>query len=859
MKNWLLRLVMAVTLVVGQLAPANAQMSDVVKNGEIDLLNEAVTLVNIGGRPGVACVIGGTFSATLTPEISVNDSVWETTQFYDISAKARVATTAASGSYVILGTAGMTAARVKATAYTSGTVTVTIRAGAGPLSLPADVMSSAPAGTENGLVVRSIAGTGTSATEVQGTAASGSAAVGDPVQIGGIQTNGNMQTVKVGPDGYIWANLGASSSVIGAVTQSGTWTATAPSTGSIGSASAFPMGAVNPAGAVVIPKAGTDSSLFVTLQASTSVVGAVTQSGTWVATAPSTGSIGTASAFPFGAVDPAGSVVIPKVGTDGSQFVTLQASSSVIGAVTQSGTWTSTAPATGSIGSASAFPMGAVNPAGAVVIPKAGSDSSLLVTLQASSSVIGAVTQSGTWTATAPSTGSIGTASAFPAGAVSPSGTVIIPKAGVDGSLFVTLQASTSAIGKLSANSGVDIGDVDVLSIAAGNNNIGDVDIASAPTGASSIQVQGAQLDGAATASSPVLVSGADSTGRSQTIATDLDGSVFVVLQASTSVIGKLAANSGVDIGDTDILSIAAGDNNIGNMDVVTMPTGATSAQVQGTVADGSAAAQNPVQAAGKDGAGNIQTILTDTTGAIQVDIESGTVTANAGTGTFTTGGVAADGAAVSGNPVRIGGKDGSGNTQDILTDTGGAIQVDVESGSITVSSGTITAVGGAADGAAVSGNPVRAAGKDSAGNTQDLVTGLDGSLYVTLQASTSAIGTVAQGASISSGIPWSVIRKSSDGAAESDNWVTPVDAAAKSITGNSAVQLYTTGAPKIAGLWIQPTDGTIYLGGASVTPSTGLPLVSGQTFTLTCTPCSGHYATSSATVNTVVVPVLSN
>jgi hypothetical protein len=36
--------------------------------------------------------------------------------------------------------------------------------------------------------------------------------------------------------------------------------------------------------------------------------------------------------------------------------------------------------------------------------------------------------------------------------------------------------------------------------------------------------------------------------------------------------------------------------------------------------------------------------------------------------------GQAADGAAVSGNPVRVGGKDGSGNTQDILTDTSGVL-----------------------------------------------------------------------------------------------------------------------------------------------------------------------------------------
>lgn len=56
----------------------------------------------------------------------------------------------------------------------------------------------------------------------------------------------------------------------------------------------------------------------------------------------------------------------------------------------------------------------------------------------------------------------------------------------------------------------------------------------------------------------------------------------------------------------------------------------------------------------------------------------TGTVTANAGTGNFSVVGPAADGAAVSGNPVRIAGKDGGGLTQDILTDTDGNLQIDV-------------------------------------------------------------------------------------------------------------------------------------------------------------------------------------
>lgn len=35
-----------------------------------------------------------------------------------------------------------------------------------------------------------------------------------------------------------------------------------------------------------------------------------------------------------------------------------------------------------------------------------------------------------------------------------------------------------------------------------------------------------------------------------------------------------LSANSGVDVGDVDVTSISAGDNNIGNVDIVTLPTG---------------------------------------------------------------------------------------------------------------------------------------------------------------------------------------------------------------------------------------------------------------------------------------------
>lgn len=51
----------------------------------------------------------------------------------------------------------------------------------------------------------------------------------------------------------------------------------------------------------------------------------------------------------------------------------------------------------------------------------------------------------------------------------------------------IALPTGTNAIGKLSANSGVDIGDVDVTSISAGSNLIGDIGIQGRTTGGLSI------------------------------------------------------------------------------------------------------------------------------------------------------------------------------------------------------------------------------------------------------------------------------------------------------------------------------------------------------------------------------------
>ncbi len=75
--------------------------------------------------------------------------------------------------------------------------------------------------------------------------------------------------------------------------------------------------------------------------------------------------------------------------------------------------------------------------------------------------------------------------------------------------------AAASTTIKTTDTAGVHVPHHNIDVIAAGDNNIGNVDIASA-------------------------------------------------LPAGTNAIGKLAANSGVDIGDVDVLSIAAGTNTIG-------------------------------------------------------------------------------------------------------------------------------------------------------------------------------------------------------------------------------------------------------------------------------------------------------
>jgi len=161
-------------------------------------------------------------------------------------------------------------------------------------------------------------------------------------------------------------------------------------------------------------------------------------------------------------------------------------------------------------------------------------------------------------------------------------GTNLIGKFGIDqvtananevvtktGSL-VGLEAGTASIGKLAANSGVDIGDVDVLSLpalAAGTAIIGKVSIDQVTANANEVVTKTGSLVAleAGTAEIGKLAAGTAEIGNVKNSGTF---ATQATLQTGSAAIGKLTANSGVDIGDVDVTSISAGANLIGDVGI---------------------------------------------------------------------------------------------------------------------------------------------------------------------------------------------------------------------------------------------------------------------------------------------------
>ena len=124
-----------------------------------------------------------------------------------------------------------------------------------------------------------------------------------------------------------------------------------------------------------------------------------------------------------------------------------------------------------------------------------------------------------------------------------------------------------------------NIGDVDVLTLpalVAGTANIGDVDVLTLPALVAGTANIG-DVD-VLTVPAPLSTTGAgtEATALRVTLANDSTGVVSVDDNAgSLTVDGTVTANLAAgtnNIGDVDVLTIAAGDNNIGNVDIVTLP-----------------------------------------------------------------------------------------------------------------------------------------------------------------------------------------------------------------------------------------------------------------------------------------------
>jgi len=333
-------------------------------------------------------------------------------------------------------------------------------------------------------------------------------------------------------------------------------------------------------------------------------------------------------------------------------------------------------------------------------------------------------------------------------------GSTIITGGSVE--LTGALPAGTNTLGTVTANAGtgtfatvgtISSGSIDVHgALPTGDNNIGNVDIASGPTGANSLQVQGSTASGLAATGYPVRIAGqdsgsivrallADATGHLQTdvisgsVSVDDGGNTLTVDGTVTAnagtgtfgVSGTVTANAGtgtfatagtISSGSIDIKgALPTGTNSIGKVEVTSGSVAITAGSV--VVSSGSMVVTagstiitgGSVQITGALPAGTntLGTVTANAgTGTFAV---SGTVTANAGTGTFGVSGsvdtvmpvganatqvqgTAASGTAATGYPVRVAGQDSGSMVRVLLADSAGHLQTDVISGSVSVDDG---------------------------------------------------------------------------------------------------------------------------------------------------------------------------
>jgi len=133
----------------GQLVIATATTSST--TGTIAALDGAVTLTSLSGLGVVGVQITGTWTATLTFQGSVDGTNYVTLTGQDSAYAGPVTATTANGVFLLY-SAGYASVRVIATAYTSGTATVTLLQAANPHAVPTRTANAADGTTGVGLL-----------------------------------------------------------------------------------------------------------------------------------------------------------------------------------------------------------------------------------------------------------------------------------------------------------------------------------------------------------------------------------------------------------------------------------------------------------------------------------------------------------------------------------------------------------------------------------------------------------------------------------------------------------------------------------------------------------------------------------
>lgn len=164
-------------------------------------------------------------------------------------------------------------------------------------------------------------------------------------------------------------------------------------------------------------------------------------------------------------------------------------------------------------------------------------------------------------------------------------GSIAVTNAGLtELAAAIDTELQVDVVGALPAGNN-NIGDVDIASIAAGTNNIGDVDVLTVPADPFGANADASSATGSISAKLRAIATAVEILDNA-VAGSEIQVDVVGALPAGTNAIGKLAANSGVDIGDVDVTSIAAGTNTIG----ATVNSGhATAGTGQSTLSDGDA------------------------------------------------------------------------------------------------------------------------------------------------------------------------------------------------------------------------------------------------------------------------------